>query len=172
MSRSLQKVGVEIVETITVFDGEGVEVTGLANGDFAKVLHKDGAAQSAAGVTVTEVGAGEYKVAFTPASGGAWRLRVEQSSGNAYNKRGWQATYDVTAGGALSTDDIAAAVWSYVIEGVFTARRMLRIALAIVAGKTTGGRLSLVARDLSDTEDMVVGSADASGNRTPTNYGG
>lgn len=170
MSRSLQKVGVEIVETITVFDGEGAEVSGLVNGDFTKVLHKDGVS-SAVTVTVAAIGSGEYKVSFTPTSAGAWRLRVEQSSGNAYNKRGWEATYDVTAGGALSTSDIAAAVWAYLVEGAFTAGRMLRIVAAALAGKSTGGRSSFTARDLSDSTDMVVGSANEAGDRTPTSYG-
>lgn len=170
MSRSLQKVGVLIVETITVFDGTGTEVAGLVDGDFTKILHKDGVL-SAVVVTVADIGLGEYKVSYTPTSAGAWRLRVEQSSGSAYNKRGWEATYDVSAGGVLSTADVGAAVWGYLVEGAFTAGRLLRIVAAMLAGKTTGGRLSIVARDLSDTTNMVTGSADSSGNRTPTGYG-
>ncbi len=171
MSHSVQKVGVQIVETITVFDNTGAEVTGLVNADFTKALHKDGVVQSAAGVAVTEIGIGEYKVTFTPASAGTWRLRVEQSSGSAYNKRGWEETYDVSVGGVLSTSDVAAAVWAYLVEGAFTAGRMLRIVAAVLAGKTAGGRSSITARDLSDSTNMLVGSADEAGDRTPTSYG-
>lgn len=170
MSRSVHKTAVLIVETITVFDGTGTEVIGLVNGDFTKLLHKDGVV-SVIAVTVAEIGLGEYKVSFTPDSAAAWRLRVEQSSGAAYNKKGWEATYDVSAGGVLSTADVAAAVWAYVVEGAFVASRMLRIVAASVAGKSTGGAASFTARDLTDGTNMVVGSADTLGNRTPTSYG-
>ncbi len=168
MSRSPYQVGVEVVETITVFDSTGAEVTGLVDANFGKSLTKNGVAQSTAGVLVTEIGAGEYKVTFTPASVGAWRLRVEQSSGAGYNKKGWQATYDVSTDGPLS----AAAVWAYIVETGFSALRMLRIIAAAVAGKSTGGAVNLTARDLADTTNMIQGSADDQGNRTPTSYGG
>lgn len=171
MSRSVHKVNVEIVETITVYDSTGAEVTGLVNGDFTKVLHKDGVA-SAVAVTVAEISGGDYKVTFTPDAAGAWRLLIQQSSGSAHNKRGWQATYDVSTGGVLSTTDIAQAVWDFVVETGFAANRMLRIIAAAVAGKSTGGKSSLTARDLANAENMIVGSADESGNRTPTSYGG
>ena len=172
MSRSVEAVGAQIIETITVFDGTGTEVTGLVNADFTKSLTKDGVAQSVAGVAVAEIGAGEYKVTFTPASAGTWRLRVEQSSGNAYNKKGWQETYRVTTDGFPSVAAIAAAVWAYVLEAGFSAGRILRIAAAALGGKSTGGRANFTARDLADSENMIVGSADADGDRTPSNYGG
>jgi hypothetical protein len=72
----------------------------------------------------------------------------------------------------LSITGIAAAVWAYVIETGFSALRMLRIIAAAVAGKSTGGATNLTARDLADTTNMIQGSADSSGNRTPTSYGG
>lgn len=170
MSRSVHKSGVEIVETITVYDITGAEVTGLVNADFTKVLHKDGVSQSVAGVVVAEISGGDYKVTFTPASAGAWRLLIQQSTGPAHNKRGWQATFDVSAGGVLSTSDIAAAVWAFVIETGYSALRVLKIIAAGVAGKSTGGRSSFTARNLGDTENVIVGSADENGNRTPTSY--
>lgn len=72
-----------------------------------------------------------------------------------------------------SADAIAAAMWAEHVEPDFTARRMLRIVAASVAGKTSGGPGGFVARDLSDTQDMIVGAADmASGDRVPTAYGG
>lgn len=167
----IAQVGVQVIETITVFDSTGAEVAGLVDGDFTKVLHKDGVSQSVAGVLVTEIGAGEYKVTYTPASAGQWRLRVEQSSGAAYNKKGWQETYDVSVGGFPTSDSVAAAVWAYILETGFSASRMIRIALAILAGRSTGGRANVTARNLSDTANMVVGSADDQGNRTPTSFG-
>lgn len=168
MSRSVQKVGVEIVETITVYDNTGAEVTGLVDANFTKVLHKDGVA-SAVAVTVAEISGGDYKVTFTPDAAGAWRLLIQHAT---HNKKGWQATYDVSTGGVLSTTDIATAVWDFVLETGYSAKRMIRIALAVLAGKSTGGKTSFTARNLGDTENMIVGSADESGNRTPTSYGG
>lgn len=164
---SVKKSGVEIIETITVFDGSGAEVAGLVNGDFTKVLHKDGVSQSAAGVVVAEISGGDYKVTFTPASVGTWRLLIQQST---HNPHGWQATYDVSEGGVLAASDISADVWAYVIETGFSALRVLKIIAGVLAGKTTGGRASFTARNLGDTENVVVGSADESGNRTPTQY--
>lgn len=166
MSRSVQKSGVAIVETITVYDNTGAEVTGLVNGDFTKVLHKDGVA-SVVAVTVTEISGGDYKVTFTPDSAGAWRLLIQQAT---HNKKGWQATYDVSTGGVLTTSDIAAAVWAYVMETGFSALRYMKIMAGVLAGKTTGGKASITARNLGDTENVLVGSADESGNRTPTSY--
>ncbi len=175
MSRSTHEVSLEIVEVITVFDGSSSEVTGLVNGDFAKIVTKDGAV-TAVTATVSEINAGtrpgEYKVSFTPDAVGQWRVRIEQSSGAAYNKRGWQATYDViAAGGALTPSSIAAAVWASVLETGFSASRILRIIAAVLAGKSTGGRASLTARNLADTQNQVVGAADDQGNRTPSSYG-
>lgn len=166
MSRSPYKVGVEVIETITVFDSSGVEVAGLVDVDFTKILHKDGVV-SAQPVTVTAIGLGEYKVAFTPNAAGAWRLRVEQSSGAAYNKKGWQATFDVSTDGILS----AAAVWAYILEAGFSASRLLRICAAMLAGKSTGGLVNVTVRNLADDQNQFAGSADSVGNRTPSSYG-
>lgn len=170
MGRSAQKMGVLIQDVITVFDGVGTEVTGLVNGDFTKILHKDGVV-SAVAVTVTEIGAGEYKVSFTPDAKATWRLRIEQSSGAGYNKKGWQDTYDVTEDGLPTLADIVAAVWGAILETGFSASRILRIIAAAVAGKSTGGRASLTARNLADTQNQLVGTANEQGDRTPSSYG-
>ena len=44
-----------------------VETTGLVQGDFTITLYKDGSTTAEA-VTITEIGAGVYKYAFTPLS--------------------------------------------------------------------------------------------------------
>jgi hypothetical protein len=166
MSRILN-VGVEIIEVFTVFNsGTGAEVTGLVNGDFVKVLHKDGVASGIV-PQVTEISGGDYKVTFTPNAAGAWRLLVQQST---YNKQGWEETFDVSADGLPSLAQIAAAVWAYIIETGFPASRILRIIAGILAGKSTGGKASFTSRNLGDTENVIVGSADENGNRTPTSY--
>ncbi len=189
MSRSLEKTGVEIVEVITVFDANGDEVTGLVNADFDQSVTKDGAVSAVLAV-VSEINAGtrpgEYKVSFTPTSAGQWRVRLEQSSGSAYNRHGWDADYNVTTDGILSLATIAAgvlavvptaaaiaaAVWAYVVETGFSARRMLRIVAGLLAGGSSGGLVNVTVRDLSDSENIFTGSADANGNRTPGSYGG
>lgn len=66
---------------------------------------------------------------------------------------------------------VPAAVWDYVVGVSYTAKRYLKAIGAAVAGKTSGGAEGFTARDLEDTQDQVVGTADSSGNRTPTSYG-
>lgn len=167
MSRSVQKSGVEIVETITVYDNTGAEVTGLADGTFTKVLHKDGVAQSVAGVTVTEISGGDYKVAFTPASAGAWRLLIQHAT---HNKKGWQATFDVSTGGILSTADIAAAVWAFVIWVGFPASRVLRKIFSGLAANSTGGKTAAVFYAPDGVTPELTGAAAENGDRTVSNY--
>jgi hypothetical protein len=97
----------------------------------------------------------------------------------------------VTGGGGGGTGATAAEIWAYeLLPGVsagdmllalyemlsevhpsYDAGRVLRIIAAAVAGKTTGGPGGFTARNLPDTTDQVVGTADASGNRLPTSYG-
>lgn len=76
------------------------------------------------------------------------------------------------AGGALSTTNVGDAVWAHLIEAGFDAARILRIIAAATAGASSGGPDAPVFRDLSDTEDMVSGDADAQGDRANVTYGG
>lgn len=75
-------------------------------------------------------------------------------------------------GGTLTTANVGDAVWSKLIEAGFPAERILRIIAAATAGESSGGPDSPIFRDLSDSEDMVSGDADAGGNRTNVTYGG
>ena len=61
--------------------------------------------------------------------------------------------------------------WDQVLEPGFTAEKILRLVAAAIAGKSSGGPGSPVFRDLADTQDMVTGVADSSGNRTSVTYG-
>jgi hypothetical protein len=66
-----------------------------------------------------------------------------------------------------SDTDIADAVLEKVIEGTLTVEEMLRIFMAVLAGKSTGGGTTTVAfRDVADTKDRVEAEVDTSGNRT------
>jgi hypothetical protein len=177
MSRSLSKVNVQIRSEIFVTDNAGVAINGLVDGGFTKRLSKDGANDTTT-VTVTEIANGRYTVTFTPTATGFYELDIIHAT---YNPFGWSESYDVTTDGILAASDItssvpsaaaiASAVWSYVVGSVFTAKRYLKAIGAAVAGKTSGGPTGFTARDLEDTQDQVVGTADTSGNRTPTSYG-
>jgi hypothetical protein len=74
----------------------------------------------------------------------------------------------VSSGG---TGASAADIWAYEIAPGFTAERLLRIVAAAVAGKVSGAPSSPVFRDVGDTQDMIIGVADSSGNRTSATYG-
>jgi hypothetical protein len=66
---------------------------------------------------------------------------------------------------------LVADIWASVLEVGFSASHLIRVIAAAVAGKTTGGATGFTARNVSDTADQVVGTADADGNRTPTSHG-
>ena len=54
-----------------------------------------------------------------------------------------------------------------IIEGTLTTREVLRIALAALAGKSTGGgTVSPAFRDVADSKDRIDATVDAQGNRT------
>jgi hypothetical protein len=67
---------------------------------------------------------------------------------------------------ASAATEIGTAVWAKVLEGTLTADVILRIVAAAVAGKSTGNTF----RNLSDTQNQIVGTV-ASGDRTAATYG-
>lgn len=59
------------------------------------------------------------------------------------------------------------AILDDVIEGTITFRQALRIFLAVLAGKTSGGGTTTAhLRDVADSKDRVLATVDASGNRS------
>lgn len=95
MARTTMKVSTTARTVFTVYDSNDAAVTGLVNGDFTKLLSKDGA-NDATAVTVTEIANGRYTATFTPGSTGVWYLLITQAT---YNLRGWEETFDVTTDG-------------------------------------------------------------------------
>jgi len=66
-----------------------------------------------------------------------------------------------------------ASVWSYTVEGSYTAVQLLRIALAAMAGKLSGAATTTVSiRDLGDTKNRIVATVDADGNRSAVTLDG
>lgn len=76
----------------------------------------------------------------------------------------------VVTGTGLSTANVGQAVWDYLIESGFTAAQVVQIIAAVTAGKASGGPDAPVFRNLGDTQDVVEGEADSSGNRTVVTY--
>lgn len=74
-------------------------------------------------------------------------------------------------GDLLTTATVGSAVWSESLEAGFSADRILRIIAAAVAGESTGGPDTPAFRNVSDTENMISGDADADGNRSNITYG-
>lgn len=64
---------------------------------------------------------------------------------------------------SITADDVL----DEAVEGSLTLRQAVRVVLAFVAGKASGGGTTSIAfRDQSDTKDRIVGTVDAQGNRT------
>jgi len=77
------------------------------------------------------------------------------------------------AGRAAPGDEMALtaaavdAILDEVVEGSYTLRQMIRVALAALAAKCSGGGTTTITfRDLNDREDRIVATVDANGNRT------
>lgn len=73
----------------------------------------------------------------------------------------------------VSAGDMLTAIYEMMmeVEPGFDQARVLRIIAASVAGKVTGGPSGFVARNLSNTQDQVSGTADNGGNRPSATYG-
>jgi hypothetical protein len=84
-----------------------------------------------------------------------------------------EATVDGDTGGisygfrALTEGDD---VWTATLEGAHTAEEMMRIFLAVLAGRSTGGGTNSISfRDEADALNRVNATVDANGNRTAIN---
>lgn len=85
--------------------------------------------------------------------------------------KGSMASEITVTGDLLSTANVGDAVWSTLLEAGFTASQIVRIVAAATAGASSGGPGSPVFRNLGDTDDMISGTADSSGNRSGITYG-
>lgn len=77
---------------------------------------------------------------------------------------------NVLTASALATDageEIADAVADEVYEGALTLRHMMKIIMAVLAGKSSGGgTVTIKFRDTGDTKDRVTATVEADGDRT------
>lgn len=77
-----------------------------------------------------------------------------------------QSAVTVGTVNALSASGIDG-IWDEVIEGTLTGRQTLRLNLAVLAGKSSGGgTATLKFKDTSGVTDRVTATVDANGNRT------
>jgi hypothetical protein len=104
MGQTVHKVSVLARGDFSVYDSSNAPVTGLVNGDFTKLLSKDGVSDATV-VTVTEIATGRYTATFTPASTGIWTLTVRNAT---HNPRGWGESFNVTTDGVISLASINA----------------------------------------------------------------
>jgi hypothetical protein len=68
--------------------------------------------------------------------------------------------------GEISADEVAEAVWARSLEGSFTAKQLVRLMSAALAGKLSGaGTTTITIRDVNDAINRIVAGVDADGNR-------
>lgn len=65
----------------------------------------------------------------------------------------------------------ATEVWSHELEGLFTAKEIMRLMAAALAGKISGAEgTNVKIRDLNDTTDRIDATVDSNGNRLSIIY--
>ncbi len=161
--RVTKKVSVLVRAEFVVYDTNNDPVVGLGNGDFTKLLSKDGV-DDATAITIAEVANGRYTYTFTPGSVAYWSVVIRNAT---YNKRGWQDEYDVTTDGNPSVADIANGLLDLAnAVDTKTLRQIFRLMGAFGAGKSSGTALTDVVRAIDDSKDRITATIDANGHRT------
>lgn len=174
-------VGATIDFTWSTNAGDGASITRATNGTIS-VYKGNSTTQSTAGVTDTEDFdslTGVHHCRITTASDATF-----YSAGNDFNVVLSGATIDgkvvnaplahfsiqnryqdkVDFGLSAAAVD---AILDDVVEGSLTARQALRLMLASLTGKASGGGTTTVSfRDVGDTKNRLVMTTDANGNRT------
>ncbi len=119
-------------------------------------------------VAMTEIStSGIYEVAFPALAAGVYGVSIRERIG------GSPAITDTLAGNAsvqwsgsqtiyISVD----AILDEVVEGSLTFRQMLRLFMAVLANKSSGGGTStIIFRDLGDTKARITATIGGAGNR-------
>lgn len=162
--RFVSKVSVLYTTLFRVTDSSGAAVTGLVNGDFTKLLYKDGVADGTT-VTVTEIANGQYKATYTPATVGYWVLIVTNAT---YNPAGWQDDISVEE---YSVSDLDPAVLLVKpigdVEADMTTHRCLAGAIAVDVNRKviTGSTLSV--KKVDDSTELFSAALTTSASQDP-----
>lgn len=81
-----------------------------------------------------------------------------------WNGTAWRAIEEIVQ--ALN-DVTVDNVWDEVMESTVTARQAMKAILAVLTGKSSGGRTnSITFRDIADSKNRITATVDAAGNRT------
>lgn len=153
-------------------------------GDFANITTLPTQVQSTGvlpvALTATEMTADVVVVRFHDAAGDEWQdalvtiytaaQTLDTTDGVADDIKATvnHVTYGnsalATAIGDVATVD---EILDEVVEGALTMRQVLRVVLAVLAGKATGGGTTAIAfRDQADALNRVLATVDGNGNRT------
>lgn len=118
-------VNASISDTLILRDNTNTAITGKVSADFSTVeAYQVSAAGTTAAVTLTEIGAGEYRISFTPTTPTSgsdlqWTAHVVYNSGGVF--REFSETYDVTA--AASTVTVVSTATSGALTQTFAQLR-------------------------------------------------
>jgi len=76
-------------------------------------------------------------------------------------------TWDYDGSNEITLQSLVAGILSGTIEGSLTLKSVLRLLLAVTAGKASGGGTTTITyRNQADDKDRVVATVDSNGNRT------
>lgn len=130
------------------------------------------AAQAFLSLAAALAGAGDLTGARTAIAHAAAALTGAGSlSGTATALGTLAASINVT-GDVLSTANVGDAVWAVLIEAGLTAKQAMRVIAAATAGKVSGAETATITirNAVADTDDRIVATTDANGNRTAITY--
>lgn len=112
VNRSPIKLNTVTYDEFVVTDTNGNLITGLVDGDFTKTLYNPSGSEVSGSITITisELGNGKYRVAWTPNTLGAWILTVYNATYFTYGKSSNYECFEELY------DDIAGAVWDELLK--------------------------------------------------------
>ena len=153
--------------TVAAFftDGGGTPATGLALADIDLYLTSQ---NKTTGVDAV-IWDGTQNPTEEIDNVGAYARLYAVADFDTYN---YFVTSEYTGVAVLDVNDVQGSyslcpILDEIIEGTLTTREVLRIALAALAGKSTGGgTVNPAFRDVADTRDRIDATVDALGNRT------
>jgi hypothetical protein len=99
----------------------------------------------------------------------AWDAEVQSECADALNAYDPPTKTEMDSGFSGLNDITVADIFAGVVEGAYTLKDAIRLSLAVLTGKSTGGGTSTVNfRDVGDTKNRVTATVDENGNRTST----
>jgi hypothetical protein len=102
-------------------------------------------------------------------SDGGYPVKQPSTGGGSIDINWRNAVQTISVGSAVLPSDVTAisnAVWAIPMGSGHTAKQAVDVLTSVTAGKVSGGPGAPVFRSIDDTRNVVVGVADAAGNRT------